>query len=302
MVAALGLAVSALSGCSSADDGANAEPPADLASGDLLLGSMPLAYFLQNKISIQAAVDVAIERRTADCMQNLGFDFRQVLTFAPEAPTTVLRRYGVTDVESAEANGYMQPGSSASSDGQDDSNSFPTEPSALQAYTLALFGAPEEARTVTVADSPIDVPARAIDLPGGCLGGATVDFFGGYDEWSTYATTMAALDDINLESFNHLSSSEEYAELLHEWVSCANLKGEYRFNSPEDAINNQWSAPRPSAEEVRVATIDASCKADTQFVQRCIKIESAWQSRQAIEGLAERYAVVSEQVLQRLSG
>ena len=63
--------------------------------------------------------------------------------------------------------------------------------------------------------------------------------------------------------------------------------GESRFRSPADAASHPWGEQRPTADELRVATLDAQCKTNLRYVEAAGSLEATWLAEHLDEYLGD---------------
>ncbi|MER7707807.1 hypothetical protein ABTX81_33555 [Kitasatospora sp. NPDC097605] len=247
------------------DQGAGA-PPAVAQSGLTKGLALPMAAYMENYPQ-RVTIDRAVGLLTRDCMARFG------LSYDPPAPdanpasiyddTNMVRRYGLTDRESAAKLGY----------GLGTESYTPPPAPKMSAAQVAVFSGRVELKP----DAPEAPPTfNGIPIPReGCRREARNKVGGILD-----TGLSGRLDN---ESFDTSKAAPEVQAALAQWSSCMAGKG-YTVDLPENAFR---LAPRNSSgavgsAEITLALADVDCKESVNLVGVWFETESRIQ-RELIE-------------------
>ena len=292
-VAAASVCVLALlsQGCSSASSGDSVD-----VDGDTSTLALPLWSYISTRGRVQAELDDAITRAQIDCMRDRGFRFDPEVGIESGAAVDVRRRYGVFDSASASSLGYLASPPSTSEEKTPEDIGFPSDPEALAAYELALFGQSAGQESVTVPGSGT---TQQIELNGGCIAQASSAVFGSRERWAEFVALVQALSELDTGSFTAFSTSSVFAEASADWNQCMQGKGIDGLATPFDAMNFEWPEPRPTRREIDVAKADVACKLAAGFIERAVEFETQWQAgHPEIETLVLAFDEISQSLVQ----
>jgi hypothetical protein len=272
---ALVLAVAATAACSAAttssaqpsSSATGPVPPIHLAHVSNVTDSASLvypidAYLLTNDQTIE--FDQATNLLEDQCMAEFGFTYTapppNVLP-GTVTDTNAPRRYGISDAAQVARLGYHPPPNAPAAKKPD------LPPTGLMVLTgsAATDASPSAA-------PPAEYAGRALPS-GGCIGQARAQLtaHGGS------VNADPAAEQINEESLSLSEREPQVIAVTKQWSQCM-VKHGYHYAVPYDAGNDtQWDTPEPSATEIRTATTDVACKAQTNLVGIWYAVETALQ-------------------------
>ena len=235
--------------------------------------SFPLSFFLNHQIQSSALMTNAINESAAECMSEDGFKYAPPIVDL-ENSVDVYRRYGVTDVRTAQLNGYRISGPQATRDMTNYYREigYPVDAQQLELYVATLEGNTTSQDFVTLNGT------RTVDMFGGCLGKARMKVFGSNEKYLSFMRAQLFLEELSLQSFNALQNSPEFAQIISEWSQGMRTQG-LNFENPDAAMSAMSfddSTASPDEGEIATAVADAECKEETAFVSRSVKIETDW--------------------------
>lgn len=259
-----------LSAACSSDGGVSEAPPDIGAVGvvtDASQISLPLdAYHMSVEEDLmlqQAEWELAVR-----CMARFGVQYEApAQLYAGASVINHSRRYGLLDLESAQAWGYH---------GGD-----PAAQRERQADRLAEDRAREQSEAVEeLLTGPLDpgaeLPAGVPD--GGCLGEARGTLVNGVEYNEGLVFDLAAQASFLAEQDGRVQGA------FGAWSDCMEAAG-FAYQSPWEANNDQWAEEEVTERERAVATADVRCKHETNLVGVWTAVDAAYQQR-----LIDRYA------------
>ncbi|MFG2354303.1 hypothetical protein [Streptomyces sp. NPDC048521] len=169
------------------------------------------------------------------------------------------RRYGLTDLESAEATGYQSPDSPRT-------NASLPRPNATQ--SMLLSGHAPSGKPVTTY--------KGHTLPeGGCNAESRRTLYEDHDKQPGITTARK----IDIDSFRLSQQDPRVAGAFSEWSTCMKKAG-YSYTSPLTVTDDpEFADAEVSARERAVATADVRCKRAIHLEQRWLAVESAIQKK-----------------------
>lgn len=213
--------------------------------------------------TLQAASDQILE----NCMHAAGFD-----TFNANPGTFHAipdRRYGVTDMSTAEQNGYDFPAAFRAM--------VATEPTAIPAGAL-----PVGAELVALAGKQTASPTtNGSARPGGCEGQAQSELA----PQGNYESTPEA-DAIASDSFNLISTDPKAVAATKAWSACMAKDG-YRYTDPFGPTTQYSPYQTLTADEIATAVADVKCKQSTHLTSIWQGVEASYENQQIEQNIQE---------------
>ena len=261
-------------------------PPIHVAHVTSVTDSASLVYSIDAYLLTDNQIiefDQATNLLEDQCMQQFGFTY----TAPPPnvLPGTVTdsnapRRYGISDAAQVARLGYHPPPNAP----------VAKKPDLPAAGLMVLTG-----NAATGASPPAEYAGHALPT-GGCIGQARAQLtaHGG----SVNADPVA--EQINNESLALSEREPQVVAASKRWSQCMARSG-YHYGMPYDAGNDpQWNTPRPSAKEIRTASTDVACKAQTNLVGIWYAVETALQ-RQLIAANRQHLDQVAKGITAQLA-
>ncbi len=265
----------ALSGCWHAraeparDDGPNSaavSPPATVDIPQVLQVTgltLPVDAYRPSPDQL-AVIERAVATLTNDCMHRYGFG-DVMPTTRPAGPSSLTRRYGVTDPEVAQRYGYHVAPDEAIGSGTKPAAGRPLSPEELLALSGDPSGRPRGVHSGQETHGAF--PA------GGCLGEAT----GRIHEGELFGAGTTLADQIASTGFEQASVDARVVAVSGRWSACMK-QGGYGFADPfEPAAGTDLQSAAPSAVEIRTAMADVACKKATNLVGVFYGVEVAYE-------------------------
>ncbi len=258
------------SGCDSGGEGGGKEP----ALGQIPVVSGPVnpalpldGYSLDQKayLTVQRAAWQAISR----CVSRFGITYTAPPPVAGDLPPMSgdnRLRYGLIDLNAAQARGYRSSAGSSPDSGKnsDSGKSSRWDPSPTELLIVRGAG--------TGQTPPRDSAGAALPT-GGCLAEATALTQQGAKDSGNGDLALTLAKDTYERSFR--DSRTVAAE--ESWSSCMKKAG-FSFATSRDANNHRWPDP-VGAEEKAAAVADVKCKISTNLVGIWWAVETAYQRR-----------------------
>ncbi|AEN11853.1 hypothetical protein K373_02321 [Streptomyces sp. DvalAA-21] len=247
----------------SAENGEVKGPPVVPVSGLTKGLALPLeAYMLNYADGLQ--IERSKQRLAAACMKRLGFRYRVPELGLMPPPSSndanMPRRYGITDLEESETLGYQVPSVDISKVNADVN---PTE-----AEWQALMGRTAPGPEGMAAPTGSGIPEN------GCLGEASRKLGAEFGDTKT--------GELNRKSYENSLGDPAVQDVIKRWSACMRSSG-YRFTDPQNApFAHFGESSTPSAEEIRTAVTDVTCKEKTDLVGVWFSVETRMQ-REFIE-------------------
>lgn len=255
--------------------------------------TLPTDSFNSNAQDILSISGDLSDRMIVDCMAQHGFAYSASLRMRSFI-SRLDSRFGLISQADVERLGYTDPNRDRSAAATADAPA----PESSAAFGLALFGPESERSESTHRLSTGET--LTFFAPGGCAGASYEEIFGGAEERIEVLRSFARVEDFDNQSRGHRSAAGTYQDALSIWLVCMADHGETRFETPLSAAHYNWAEPRPSAEEIRVADLDLSCKATSRLVQVGAELEAGWQDSNLhmVQGDLERLEAVWERLRQ----
>jgi hypothetical protein len=224
--------------------------------------SLPIEdYLLKNDEHSQ--ILYASKLLVRQCMARFGFDYAVGASWkSPADPkgdaANMIRRYGVTDTETAARYGYhpapaMVPSAPAS-----------TQPMSDAESNVFLGGDTPRPGS----SGPASKTYKGQEIPShGCSGEAERKLGKGLQE--------RLPEDINDASFQQSMSTPQVTAAFRSWSACMKKNG-YSFQTPLEPLRDRLPAS-PSAAEIERAKTDVACKQKTNLIGTWVAVESAIQ-------------------------
>ncbi|MFD0413835.1 hypothetical protein [Streptomyces sp. NPDC127108] len=259
------ITLSAATGCTSGSgagsaSGAGAEPevkstPTALAAASLKL---PLDAYLLSPDELDRLA-TAQGTLVARCMHRFGFEFRMPdPPPQPEPPDGNERRYGTTDAKAAAKHGYQpKPPPRGRTPA-----AKPAPTSDDPAETSVLLGKGQR----SWKGKPI--PEK------GCAGEAARGLSSGTPPLSDSET--AAAQRLSAESFTRSQRDSRVRAVFTQWARCMKAKG-YDYATPLDPPGDPRFTDRVTAQQIKTANADITCKKKTNLVGVWFAVESRYQ-------------------------
>jgi hypothetical protein len=223
--------------------------------------SLPLSQFRVLEADYPA-IHRAVQILQDQCARRFGA--RSTDWGAPDLGAVHLdlgRRYGLSDAGLAERYGYHLPGQGASAKERSGGGWNPDEREQLIVTGTRPDGSPPASPPRDEAGSP---------LPhGGCAAEAWRKVTLGK------APDLAQVERLERESFKRSERDSRVRAAWHDWSSCMAGEG-YRFDSPWQPNDRQWSDPVSEAESA-TARADMRCRERTNLVGIWLAVERAYQ-------------------------
>jgi len=276
---------------------APAGDPAGAITEPVLSAEMPLAEFLQEQLSLTASVDNALRGHIISCMAAVGFQMDAAMAPAGfVAPNAASTRYGLTDLDRANARGYH------SGEGGGSQVQTASPDSDQPGYLAALLGdGPIASRGISDLN---DVEELVATVGGGCTGEATVTVFGNADSYFAFREIFNVMEDVANRSWEQVQDSPEFRTLDADWAECMATVGVTDYSNPVEPLQQVWDDTNVTTREVTIARADVTCKNEVDYVQRASALEGAVQERllSTHPMLVQNFVAVRDAVTARLAG
>ncbi len=208
------------------------------------------------------AIDLKTAQLNATCMKAQGFDFDEFPV--PPEGGVISPEFGVVDVESASELGYLVAPLPENENIVDVGDEAEVEQATQSpAYIEALYGEDTEQRQVRLEDSAGN-QLGAVTIGAGCFGAANQAVFKSEENRVRYGSLSLELQALDAEIHSRALAAELVDSATALWSSCMGEAG-FQYASSEEPQLQPWPHPRPSADEIAVATADATCKQKSGF-------------------------------------
>lgn len=262
-------------------DRTSATAPPPFPSTGLTKGMvLPMSAYMEN-YSQRQTIDSAVNRFTRDCMARFGFSYNPPPSDGNPASiyddTNMVRRYGITDRESASKLGYHLGSESYTPPPVPRMSA--AEVAVLSGHVEMKPGAPEAPPTL----NGIPIPREGCQREGLDKVGAMLD-----------TTLSGRLDS---ESFDTSKAAPQVQAALGQWSSCMAGKG-YTVDLPENAFRlaPAGGSGAVSSAEIAVAVADVDCKETVNLVGIWFETESRVQ-----QGLIEKNQLALTELRDRIN-
>ncbi|MFI0264545.1 hypothetical protein ACH4OW_36755 [Streptomyces sp. NPDC017056] len=268
---AAALVLGAATGCSSVGHEDGASQPSSARSfdaADPATWTLPIEAYIPSDGQDEQA-SKAKDLLIADCMKNLGLDWRPAPDLPVVGPKTLTDwRYGIHDVTLSKKRGYKP-----------DAAEQAAYDRAMQAGALDEGAEGDGATGAALRGSTSEINGKAVPK-GGCAGKAG-------DEIGSDGTEFAeAAQRIGNDAFVRSKQAPEVVAVFRKWSSCMKDQG-YSYKEPLDASDDpRFSSPDVSKLEISTALADLECRKRHDVARIWFEAESALQ-QQAIEKNAE---------------
>ncbi|MEV4427352.1 hypothetical protein ACN9M0_19740 [Streptomyces sp. R-07] len=298
---ALLCATASLAGCSgftATSGGGQAEPPVAAlpVMKEATVLKFPLDAFEatdEQQRSLTRAQEVLISR----CMARYGFTYRGGENRSPERPKGPSRRFGVSDLKTAERYGYANPNAAQAPQKRVKGLGL-TRPE-----EIALLGEPD----LNPADLPDSQQEADRQAAGAGKAGDRRPPAGGCTRESYLKLYAPRPDSVELLYVFNLRNraDSEYREdsrvrkVDQSWSACMAKSG-YKVTDPHNAADQLGlEGRRSSAEAITAAKADVRCKGEVNLIGVHYTVLSAYEQR-AVEQNAETLKLVGDQLDERL--
>jgi hypothetical protein len=269
-IASVAIATVAVTGCTTAEQAGDREPPAHVQPvPDLTTFRLPLDPYLMNSTNLASsskAERVLVER----CLRRFGLEYRFPV---PPSPAVVgaQRRYGLADDASARTRGYHV-----------------AEPPRVDAE-------PPPAAVQTVLNGRGQSSVEGQPVPeGGCFGEARRRLV----EGAPPVANERLATELAHESFERTGDDSRVRRVYARWSDCMARAG-HRYADPFQANDDpEFTAAEPTPRELTVATADVACKKETAVIDVLASVETAYQQR-SLRQHATALAAIKANVEQR---
>ncbi|GGV81169.1 hypothetical protein ABZ178_20210 [Streptomyces massasporeus] len=277
--AALVCAALGLTACSSGseDDGtpgsrSSAAPPVDFKNPPKVSATPSMAASVNLELPLEAYAWTDDELRTrrqgedllaAACMGDYGFDLEPRPSYRGDKALRDANRYGVSDPDKASRFGY-HPDPAAR-------GPKPPKENYSSAESLVLFG-PREGESAKAEQNGKTIPK------GGCWGKSLRDLASKgpkvHPDQEEFADQLAGF------TYQESQKDSRVKKAFSAWSACMKKQG-YTYSSPMAAVEDKrfTKAGTASAEEIRVATADVTCKRENNVIGVWYAVEVAYQER-----------------------
>lgn len=119
-----------------------------------------------------------------------------------------------------------------------------------------------------------------MDGPSGCLAVSRKELFGSHSLDSPIARKISS------QSFKESLTDPKVKAVTADWSACMKKKG-HSYTAPLQALSKaDLRSPKPSAEELRIAAADYSCKESTGLISTWQEVETRIQDKEIAKNLA----------------
>ncbi|MGW5780447.1 hypothetical protein [Streptomyces sp. NPDC003863] len=220
------------------------------------------------------------------CMKRFGITYEEPMPAASSTQTVSQYRYGKLDPAKTAVLGYKSAEAASSGALAD------AEMKAAKERQMRITGS-ERMVLLGTANPTEKTGAGGQDFhgrkvpQGGCVGEAQ-------RRLGNYGDAQVA-NDVNLDSFGRSLQDGRVRAVFAKWSRCMEKKG-YHYKTPIEASDDKrWQGERASAEEKKVATVDAECKIENNVAGIWYAVDVAYQ-KQAIEAHAEELDQVRKDI------
>ena len=199
------------------------------------------------------------------CMGSYGFDYQIRDLNSPPVSDRLTRRYGITDLQVAQAYGFHVAG-----DGSGEASDVSQPQSQSPAFAMALTGGsgPVPESGPGPSSAPTTINGASVP-PGGCLGEARRTLAG---TDSSIGNSQIART-INTESWVKARADRRVVAAAKDWQACMKARG-FSYRDPIDAGNDAaFANPQPTEREILTAVASVQCSAESKLASIWYKVE-----------------------------